>query len=115
MTTDAPGGGGDALRQSLLVSGQLTVDQKLAIPIGGGHTVALLRVELAPGVAEPRHTPPGLEILYGLEGTGFVEVDDREPIPITPDAVVRVERGRAKALRNRSNGGPFAVLAVLIL
>jgi quercetin dioxygenase-like cupin family protein len=99
----------------LLASGRLTVDQKLAIPLDGGRTVAILRVDLAPGVAEPRHTHPGHEILYGLEGTGFVEVDGREPIPITPDTAIQIERGQAKALRNRSDVGPFSVLAVLIL
>ena len=114
-TPPAPSGRDQALLQSLLDSGRLTVDQKLAVPIDGGRTVVILRVDLAPGVAEPRHTHPGLEILYGLEGTGFVEVDGQEPIPITPDTAVRVERGQAKALRNRSDGGPFSVLAVLIL
>ena len=111
----SPSASGDALLQSLLESGRLTVDQKLAIPIDGGRTVAILRVELAPGVAEPRHTRPGLEILYGLEGAGFVELDRAERIAITPDAAVRVERGQIKALHNGSAREPFSVLAVLIL
>ena len=81
----------------------------------GCRTVAILRVELAPGVAEPRQTHPGLEIRYGLERAGFVELDRAESIAITPDAAVRVERGQVKALRNGSAREPFSVLAVLIL
>ena len=42
----------------------------------------------------------GPEVLHGLEGAGFVEVDRQEPIPIVPDTAVRVEPGQSNAFRN---------------
>ena len=66
-------------------------------------------------MTEPRHTHPGLEILYGLEGSGFVERDRQERIPVGPGTVVQVERGPVKALSNASEHEPFSILAVLIL
>ena len=38
----------------------------LSVP---GREVVQVRVELAPGVAFPKHTHPGEEIIYVLEGT----------------------------------------------
>ena len=111
----SPSASGDALLQSLLESGRLTVDQKLAIPIDDGRTVAVVLVELSHGVAEPRHTHPDPESRHGLERARLVELDRAERVAITPDAAVRVERGQIKALHNGSAREPFSVLAVLIL
>ena len=106
---------GETLLQSLLASGRLRIDQKLAGEVADPGGVSVLRVELAPGVVEPPHTHPGLEILYGLAGAGVVELDGRERLPIAPDTVVRVEAGRVKALSNQDSHQPLAVVAILLL
>ena len=116
ITPAAPRGeNGDVRLRSLVRSGRLTVDRKLAFELNGDRTVAIVRVALAPGVTEPRHTHPGLAILYGLDGVGFVELDHRERIPISRDTLVRVAAGQVKSLGNGSGSEPFAVLAVLVL
>jgi quercetin dioxygenase-like cupin family protein len=107
--------GGQERLQALLASGDLRIAPKLTASVDGPREVTLLRVDLAPGVVEPHHTHPGLELLYGLAGSGAVEVDDAAEIPITPGSAVQVEAGQVKSLRNTSTQEPFSVLAVLLL
>lgn len=106
---------GEAVLEALLEGGQLALAPLFDAPAEGGRQLSLLRVELAPGVTEPRHAHPGIEINQGLAGTGSVERDRREREPIVPGSVVRVDAGRVKPLRNDDAGERFAVLAVLLL
>lgn len=108
---------GDAELKALMDSGQLKVEYKLEGQLGdlGTRNIAVVRVELAPGVSEPRHTHPGPEVLYGLEGSGWVELDGRERVPIGPGVVVRVAAGQTKSMINESATAPLAVAAVLLL
>ncbi len=92
------------------VKGLLDV-QLTGIP--GRHAV-LVTVEVFPGETEPRHTHPGDEFIYLLEGEGTVLVDG-EPIALAPDRVVHVRPGQEKAIRNSSDTRPLRVLAVLIV
>src|SRR6476619_1458540 len=46
----------------------------LSVP---GREVVQVRVELAPGVSFPKHTHPGEEIIYVLEGTFEYEIDGK--------------------------------------
>ena len=100
--------------EQLVAAGDLTVAPEGALPLRGGQELSVLRVELAPGVAEPRHTHPGTEILRGLAGHGQVELDRTERVPLGPGDVVHVARGRVKALVNDGDE-TFTVLAVLVL
>lgn len=76
--------------------------------------LSLAQVEIAPGITEPRHTHPGVEVLYGIGGTGYVHADG-PPELIEPGRVVRIPAGTAKALTNPSETEVLAVLAVLVL
>ena len=98
----------------LVAAGDLTVVPEASLPLRGGQELSVLRVELAPGVAEPRHTHPGVEILRGLAGNGHVELDRGERVPLGPGAVVPVAEGRVKALVNDGDA-VLRVLAVLVL
>jgi quercetin dioxygenase-like cupin family protein len=98
----------------LLAAGQLVVKPKATLDLPGHQVLSLLRVELAPGAVEPRHTHPGAEILYGLAGHGQVELDGQDVRTLTVGNVIPVEPGRVKSLRNTGHD-PFAVLAVLVL
>ena len=72
----------------------------------------LVTVEVFPGETEPRHTHPGDEFVYLLEGEGTVLVDG-EPITLAPGRVVHVRPGQVKAIQNPSNSRTLRVLAVL--
>ncbi len=74
----------------------------------------VVTVELFPGETEPRHTHPGDEFIYLLEGEGIVLVDG-EPITLASDRVVHVRPGQEKAIQNTSDRRSLRVLAVLIL
>jgi quercetin dioxygenase-like cupin family protein len=98
----------------LIAAGDLTVVPEASLPLRGGQVLSILRVTLAPGIAEPRHTHPGVEILRGLTGRGHVELDRGEQVPITPGGLVQVGQGRVKSLVNDGEDA-FTVLATLIL
>jgi quercetin dioxygenase-like cupin family protein len=98
----------------MMAAGDLTVVPEASLPLRGGQVLSVLRVHLAPGMVEPRHTHPGTEILRGLAGRGHVELDRADRVPLAPGEVVQVARGRVKSLVN-DGGETFVVLAVLVL
>lgn len=57
-------------------SRKILVEQDLATP---GKRGAIALIEFAPGAAAPKHTHPGEELLYVLEGTVRIEVDGVPP------------------------------------
>ncbi|WP_187794060.1 cupin domain-containing protein [Paracoccus amoyensis] len=100
--------------ESLIANGAMAVDPKIQMPLREDLMLSLAQVEIAPGITEPRHTHPGIEILYGIGGTGYVQTDG-PPELIEPGRVVRIPAGTAKALTNPSETEPLVVLAVLAL
>ena len=105
---------GTARLQALQQSGQLIVDPVFQNALDGGRVLSLVRVELAPGVTEPHHIHPGPEILYGLSGRGFVDIDGTAH-PIGAGAVIHVAAGGAKAIGNPTESEALTALAVLVL
>jgi quercetin dioxygenase-like cupin family protein len=98
----------------LIAAGDLTLVPEASLPLRGGQVLSVLRVTLAPGIAEPPHTHPGLELLRGLAGRGHVQLDHSDRVPITPGELVQVPQGRIKALVNDGDTA-FTVLATLVL
>ena len=92
------------------------VEGLLEVPLTGvpGRHAVVVTVEVSPGATEPRHTHPGDEFIYLLEGEGAVLVDG-EPMTLAADRVVHVRPGQEKAIRNSSDARPLRVLAVLIV
>lgn len=82
----------------------------LGIP---GREVLQARVDLAPGASFPRHTHPGEEIIYVLEGTLEYEVAGR-PVTLKAGDVLFVPTGTVHAARN-IGAGPAAELATYVL
>jgi quercetin dioxygenase-like cupin family protein len=80
-----------------------------------GREVIQVRVELAPGVSFGRHSHPGEEVIYMLEGTLEYEVEGR-PSPVTLKAgdVLFIPAGVIHAARNpgRVNGAELATYIV---
>jgi quercetin dioxygenase-like cupin family protein len=83
----------------------------LAVP---GREVIQVRVELDPGVAFGRHSHPGEEIVYVLEGALEYEVDGKPPVTLKPGGVLFIPAGTIHAARNvgQSNGAELATYIV---
>src|SRR5262245_14605775 len=83
----------------------------LSVP---GREVIQVRVELAPGVTFPRHTHPGEEIIYVLEGSMEYEVEGKPPVTLKSGDVLFIPAGTIHAARNAGTGNA-AELATYIV
>ena len=79
-----------------------------------GREVIQVRVEFAPGAAFGRHTHPGEEIVYVLEGTLQYQIGDKPPVTVRPGDVLFVPAGTVHAARNVGSG-PGAELATYVV
>jgi quercetin dioxygenase-like cupin family protein len=75
-----------------------------------GHEAVVARVEFAPGGAVGKHTHPGEENGYVLEGAVQVEVEGKPPVTVKAGEVFFVPAGTVHAARNTA-AGPSKVLA----
>ena len=50
--------------------------------VSGGHQAIIASVIIAPGAFVGRHTHPGEEISYVIEGEGEILIDGQPPLPI---------------------------------
>ncbi len=55
-----------------------TILQQTDVP-GGNYTVILAVTEIAPKMVAARHTHPGVEVSYVLQGEGDFVIDGKEP------------------------------------
>src|SRR5678815_5724863 len=65
-----------------------------------GREVVQVRVDFDPGYASPRHTHPGEEIIYVLEGTVEYEVEGQPTKTYKAGEVLTVPAGTPHAARN---------------
>jgi quercetin dioxygenase-like cupin family protein len=65
-----------------------------------GHEAIQVRVDFAPGAAFPKHTHPGEEIIYVLEGTLEYEVEGKPPVVLKAGDVLFIPAGTVHAARN---------------
>jgi quercetin dioxygenase-like cupin family protein len=73
----------------------------LSVP---GREAVQVRVEIAPGVAFPKHTHPGEEIIYVLEGSLEYEVAGKPPVTLKAGDVLFIPAGTVHAARNVGSG-----------
>ena len=73
-----------------------------------------MRVELDPGVAFGRHSHPGEEIVYVLEGALEYQVEGKPPVTLKPGGVLFIPAGTIHAARNvgKGNGAELATYIV---
>ncbi len=69
-----------------------------------GREVVQVRVDFDPGYASPRHTHPGEEIVYVLEGTLEYVIGDQPPVRVKPGDVLFVPAGTVHAAKNVGSG-----------
>ena len=75
----------------------------------------VVTVELAPGTADARHFNPGVELVYVLEGAGYLEVDGKPPVTLNPGAVTTLQPKQGHVLKNASQTRPLKVLVMVRL
>ena len=83
----------------------------LSVP---GREVVQTIVELAPGTTAPRHTHPGEEIIYVLEGTWEYTVEGKPPVTLKAGEVLFIPAGTIHSARNVGTGNA-AELATYIV
>ena len=111
------------MRTALFVSGALAVMAAAASPAQGqqgqiGRTelthrdigdgvreVIQVRVDFGPGAAFPKHSHPGVEVAYVLEGTLEYQLEDRPPVRLKPGDSLFIPAGAAHSARNVGSGG----------
>jgi quercetin dioxygenase-like cupin family protein len=69
-----------------------------------GREAVQVRVDLAPGVAFGKHTHPGEEIIYVLEGSLEYQIEGKPPITLKAGDVLFIPAGTIHAARNVGSG-----------
>ena len=79
-----------------------------------GREVIQVRVDFDPGYVSPRHTHPGEEIIYVLEGTLEYQIGGKPPVTVKPGDVLFVPAGTVHAAKNvgSGNGAELATYVV---
>jgi len=75
----------------------------------------VITVELAPGAVNAWHSYPGVELVYVLEGEGFLEVDGQPLVALNPGVVAALNPEQIHLLENTSQTQALKVLVVLLL
>ena len=112
---------------TLIATTGLVLHTALAQPVGArridlqrhdlsvtGREVIQTIVELAPGTTAPRHTHPGEEIIYVLEGTWEYTVQGKPPVTLKAGDVLFIPAGTIHAAKNVGSGNA-AELATYVL
>ncbi len=73
----------------------------LSVP---GREVVQVRVDIAPGVLAPRHSHPGDEIVYSIEGLLQYQLDGQPPVTLKAGEVLFIPAGTIHAVRNVGSG-----------
>lgn len=83
----------------------------LSVP---GREVVQVRVDIAPGVMFPRHSHPGEEIVYMIEGSLEYRLDGRPPVTLNTGDVLFIPAGAIHTVKNvgTGNGAELATYIV---
>ena len=65
-----------------------------------GHEVIQVRVDFAPGVAFGKHSHPGAEIAYVLEGTLEYQLEGKPPVTLKAGEALFIPAGTIHAAKN---------------
>ena len=107
-------GGGVALQAPVQQQGVTRTNLQrhdLSVP---GREVIQVRVDIASGVVFPRHSHPGEEIVYAIEGSLEYRLDGKPPVTLRPGDVLFIPAGAVHAVKNvgRGNGAELATYVV---
>lgn len=74
----------------------------------------LARAEIGPGAGTPKHTHPGEEVAYVLEGQVVLEVEGKPPVTLKTGEVFFIPAGQVHAAKN-AGPGQAKVLSTYII
>jgi len=85
--------------------------QDLSVP---GREIVQVRVDFAPGVAFGRHSHPGEEIAYVLEGTLEYQFEGKPPVTLKVGEALFIPAGTIHSAKNvgKGNGAELATYIV---
>ena len=66
--------------------------------------VIQVRVDFAPGVAFPRHSHPGVEVAYVLEGTLEYQFEGKPPVTLKAGEALFIPAGTIHSAKNIGSG-----------
>jgi len=83
----------------------------LSVP---GREVVQARIDIDPGVVAPKHSHPGEEIIYVLEGSLEYQVEGKPPVTLHAGDVLFIPAGTIHAAKNvgTGNGAELATYVV---
>ena len=73
----------------------------LSVP---GREVVQVRVDFAPGVVAPRHSHPGEEIVYEIEGLLEYRLEGQPPVTLKAGEVLFIPPGTVHEVKNVGSG-----------
>jgi len=79
-----------------------------------GREAVIARVEIAPGARAGRHTHPGEEISYVMEGEGEILIEGKPPRPVKAGDGFVIPIG-AKHDAHNTGSGPLKLAAVYVV
>lgn len=79
-----------------------------------GREVIQVLVELAPGVAFPRHSHPGEEIVYVVEGLLEYQLDGKPPVTLEAGEVLFIPAGAVHAVKNVGTGNASELATYIV-
>jgi quercetin dioxygenase-like cupin family protein len=79
-----------------------------------GREVVQVRVDFGPGALAPKHSHPGEEIVYSLQGSLEYRLDGRPPVTLEAGEVLFIPAGTIHAVKNvgRGNAAELATYVV---
>ena len=77
--------------------------QRHDLSIPGREAVQVI-VEIAPGATAPRHTHPGEEIIYVLEGSLEYQIEGKRPVTLHGGDVLFIPAGTIHSAKNVGTG-----------
>jgi quercetin dioxygenase-like cupin family protein len=83
----------------------------LSVP---GREVVQVRVDIGPGVAYPKHTHPGEEIVYVVEGSLEYQVEGKPPVILKAGDVLFIPAETIHAVRNVATGNAAEVATYVV-
>src|SRR3954466_5725510 len=69
-----------------------------------GREVVQVRVDFAPGVVAPKHSHPGEEIVYVIEGLIEYQLEGKPPVTLKPGDVLFIPAGTIHGVKNVGSG-----------
>jgi quercetin dioxygenase-like cupin family protein len=79
-----------------------------------GREVVQVRVEIPPGVLFPRHSHPGEEIVYVLEGLLEYQIDGKRPVTLKAGDVLFIPAGAVHSAKNVGTGNGAEVATYIV-